>query len=445
MTIESLIAELPDQVRYERRELPPEQNALGPWLAAGAAMVECARTTELCCAVTWHGAHGDGGENDPFPTGAEREELDGLLARNAPALQLIDAGLSRSRLQLPLTVWPDFVQVGDPVGVAWRSLARMRYARAMLMLRDGQPDVAAGDAIAMHRMGSMICTSEGLVLQYMLGAAYRNWGLRLMREVAATPAIDSTTRRELADAVDRAWQSEDGLATSLRVEACCHNVRAIEALAAAQGFEPLLDALFERYFSNEPTLNVIGDESDPEYVRAEIVAARRENRQRQLQLLLRDHSQLFDAVATARRLGEIYAWHLGQIEAGPPNAPSRWERVKEGLGFWTGWGQESDVERAWPVSLRPQTCFDWYGDDPQAVAARAWIASSGSIPRWYARRLAPISDGRVRRYAKRLRRIANPVGEIIAPTLASCHPKLTWDYWAELKALRRSLSIRQAA
>ena len=106
MLPDSLLRHLPADMRYERRELPADQNALGPWTAAVAVMHDRRLGDRVWGELLW-GTHeqqmarlsgAKEPDDPPIPTGAERAALDDLLEQNCNAFALIDEGLARGEL-----------------------------------------------------------------------------------------------------------------------------------------------------------------------------------------------------------------------------------------------------------------------------------------------------------------------------------------------------------
>jgi hypothetical protein len=447
MNLQSLIAELPEQVRYQRCELPAEENALGPWLAASEAIVDRERTDKACSDVVYRAQPymWEEGEIAPLPTGEARAELDKLLARNEPALRLVDEGLARGRLQLPRLLWPEIGMQESPIGRAWRTLAKMRATRTELMLADGEVHAAATEAAALFRMGVLCCAGERWFWEYVASRGSRNSGLRWMNEVAAAAGRDESIMRRFADAVEWASAYDEGQATALRIEACNYVVPIVAALANCSSAEQLGEMLLKEFCISEPVMDVTTSVDDPRPIPEEIFEARRSTRRRQMLILLGDHPRLLDPQATMRRAGQLTADMLTQVASERPGPQRRVARAWSSLRWRIRLLAESRLERAWPVSLRLDTPLDYLGDDAFAAATRARLHACEGMPSWYVRGYRPCSDRSVRRYAARLRRIDNPVGEVLASFLAAGHPQGTWDYREALEATRRELSTRQAA
>jgi hypothetical protein len=447
MNLDSLIAELPEQVRYERRELPAEQNALGPWLAASEAIVDRERTDRACSDVVYRtgACVWEECELAPLPPGEERAELDKLLAKNESALRLVDEGLARSRLQLPSLLWPEIGMQESPIGGAWRTLAKMRATRTELMLADGDVPAAATEAAALFRMGVLCCAGERWYWEYVASRGARNSGLHWMNEVAAAARRDETIMRRFTDEVEWASSYDEGQATALRVEACNYVTPIVAALASCSSGEKLVEWMLKNLCSDEPVMNAATSIDDLRPIPEEIVEARRATRRRQMLILLAEHPRLLDPEATMRRAGQLTAAKLAQLASERPLPQRRVARARSSLRWRIRRLAESRIERAWPVSLRLDTPLDYLGDDALATAARANLHACEGMPRWYIRGYVPHSDRSVRRYAARLRKIDNPVGEVLASFLAAGHPQGTWDYREQLESTWRAWNARQAA
>jgi hypothetical protein len=444
MNVETLLAELPPNVRYERRELPDEENALGPWLAAGAAIVEREPTDRLCgefldC-LKWSHALPN---HAPAPTDAQRTEVDELLARNEPAQELLDEGLARGRVQLPPQQLPLGGLMEDPVAGTWRSLSRMRHTRAVLSLADHKFEQAARDAVAWHRMGAMLCAGEVMTWQYIVATGMRKSALDLMEKIVSAPGARATIRQLFVREIDEALQREDGYAMTQRIEASCYAVPMIASLPDGQDVGALVDEFHRQFYDSTPINNLTED--DPDRVPEKILNARLELRRRQLRRLFEGHPQIFDPLATVRRVGEQFEDVLLRMNEGPPRPDGRVRRALDYLRYWTGWDRHHGIKRGWPESLLPNYLIDYFGADPLAQRERDQLYAQGDIPRWYVRSLSPVSDDQLDRYAARMREIPNPVGEVVASSLESDYARLAWEYRAKLESTWSELNSKTAA
>jgi hypothetical protein len=440
MNLQSLIAELPEQVRYERRELPAEQNALGPWLAASEAIVDRERLLAACNEFESRYYEDECPINSRAVKLNLYRELEELLTINEAAFGLIDVGCARGRLQLPRVDWPNQCPAVDPLALSWRILARLRASRGILHEMRGDLAGAAADAIAVHRMGSMLCNGEGMVLQCLVGGATRSLGLSTIREIVQATA-DQAVRARLREELDEAFSRPDGLAEALRVEACHYSVPAIQSLSTSGPLDQLVEVLLANFYENTPLSNMMPNDSDR--VPDDFVEARLRLRRRQLLVLLDGHPRPFDLQKTARRVGQHFAESLSRLEAGPP-AEGRWKRAIASLDRRIGWTRWTRLNRGWPASLSPDQALDYIGVDERARKKREQLVHFGD-PRWYARSLSPLGEHQVRRYAARLRRVDNPVGEVVAAKLASHNHNSAWLYRDRLQAARLELESKLAA
>jgi hypothetical protein len=440
MNLESLIAELPEQVRYERRELPAEQNALGPWLEASEAIVERERLMNVCSDYELH-YYADDQSIDSRPVHLELyRELEKLIAINENALSLIDVGIARERFQLPPVAWPHGSNLDDTPAMSLRGIARFRSVRGSWHATRGDMNRAAADAVAVHRMGSMLCNGEGMVMQYLVGSATRSLGLSAIREI--TQAVtDQAVRSRLREEIDESFTRPEGLAESLRVECCHYALPAIQSLPTDGPVEKLIEVLLANFFENTPLGNIIPD--DPNRVPDDVIEARQRLRRRQLLTLLDGHPRPFDLQKAARRVGEHFAESLANLEAGRP-ANGRMRRAIAALRDRIGWTRWKGLIPGWPASLSPEVEMDCFGVDEQARLYREQRLGYGQ-PKWYARSLAPISDRTLQRYAARLRQVENPVGEVVAAKLACHNHNAAWLYRDRLQAARHELESNLAA
>jgi hypothetical protein len=431
-TANSLLDLLPAALRYERRELPAEHNALGPWQEALAC--RSAREPDGVCVELIYGVWGeDDVKPAPIPSGEARERVGSLLEENQRAFDLLDAGLARGRLQMPWPATPD-----DAVGENRKfiqdvtSLGRLRFVRAKLLRADGRLDEAAAEFAALWAMGRMLCYGECLVWECIAASWLRNAGLSGLerRDLAGVASVETAEALEDESARERA--TAGGIAIAMVIDLVAVDVLTLDRIAEGDA-EDVVDSLLKAYYADRTILSDIGEEDCEDQVSAEIQQQRVALRRRQLVELLTGHPRLFDREDAVRLRGSGLEQQISSMDVDPSSRINRlWERASEWRFSQKGRSRR-EFDRAWPASLQPIP-LEFFGHDEHAAAYRDLIPKLSE--------LAPASAAALQKYRERLRRIDNPVGRLIARDCGSTSGirDFVWRYRRQLAAARRAIA-----
>ena len=172
MAVEELLKYVPPEAIYHRVPLPDDQNSLGPWREAIACYVPPDEDGRLWGELAY--GRGETGEPVEFPIGAEGDRLRGLLDQNRPALELLEAGVNRGRLQLPVTTdLCSVLDTLDSVGRGLRGLFRVVSVQIKACLANGNHGRAGKLLIQQLHVGEMVCNGEGWLCGYLSGQGFR--------------------------------------------------------------------------------------------------------------------------------------------------------------------------------------------------------------------------------------------------------------------------------
>jgi hypothetical protein len=205
MSLDELLKHVPPEVIYRRVPLPDEKNALGPWRQAVTKFVkpENGSDEEDLWGTLIYG-EGKVGEAKPkaFPAGDEGKPLRELLEKNREALELLEEGIRRGRLQLPETRWPS-VAAGQ-ADLAWQvvDLSQGVLIKAKALCTDRDFRGAAAQLIDMLHMGEMICNAEGDTGDYLAGEWIRESAQAGIRSLAARKEVPGDVLSECLAAID---------------------------------------------------------------------------------------------------------------------------------------------------------------------------------------------------------------------------------------------------
>jgi hypothetical protein len=231
-TTDSLLDLLPATLRYERRELPPEQNALGPWQEAVACMHDLEDHDHTCAELIY----GVGGQDDvrpaPIPTGEARERIDALLDENRRAFDFLDEGLARGRLQLPWPEAPDYA-IGEKRKLVpdVMALGRLRFVRAKLLRAEGRLDEAAAELVALWEMGRTVCYGECLAWECIAAGWLRNAGLTGLAHREIAGVVNGEVAEALREESARELVTAGGLANAMIIDLIAYDVPTLESIS----------------------------------------------------------------------------------------------------------------------------------------------------------------------------------------------------------------------
>jgi hypothetical protein len=391
--------QLDQGIAYRREPVPDSANALPLWRAAAQATVAIERSEEACDAES---ASCSATDEVPAPSPDELKRRSDAIDKNRKALELIDAGIERGRLQFPEIPDPETFGVALDLLSPWRDLARVRAWRVDQALADGDVRQAVHDVIALVRFGDLFSNADGVVVHYLCGVAFRG--------IATSSLLSMTSQRlprhalePLLEAINASLASPDGLEQSMIVDFHKTLLPLIDRIPHEAGIEDLIDILLASHYATQS--KGLSDEPVPD------VEERLVWRRERLLQILQGHPRPFDKAETIaliqQRLGEAIdelasPWVPGLIEFGT--------RVRQWQRQWHG-RRLCRATRCWPFQLTPVCGVEGLGESDQA---RQWLAKMAQpLDRWFSI-FRPISDREIPRVRHRLRAVSNPVGLLLA-------------------------------
>ncbi len=433
MAVEELLKHVHPDAVYHRVPLPDDQNALGPWREAIERHIPPDDDDPLWGKLIY----GDGETGTPvaFPSGPEGERLRALLDRNQAALELLEAGIRRGRLQLPLRHGFDMESPDGKVAISVAELSRMLWVKAKALEADGDCLGTWSSLIQYLRIGDMICNGDGILIDYLCGSCLRKSALNRLRALAESSNLPGTALTELRSIVENSLGSADGLAQCLRANFCCTDLVTIDSIPEGAELEKLVDRLLAAFYTN----TCFTFSGSPQAV--EPSDDRVTWRRAQIISLLDGHPRPFDKIATIRLMGKRAAAGIHSLQR--PRRP--WV-----LGFARAWrGLLGCLRRRlfsglkyWPDQLAPVFPVDALGPSQEACAARAelakdlaghWDVASWQLP----------TESYLALCRRKLRRVRNPVGRMIAEQVAPTDYRYVADqYRTALTEIQNALRKR---
>ncbi len=452
MSVEELLKYVPAAAVYHRVPLPDGENALGPWREAIQRLVEPAEDDAAWNRLHDCACHGE--SDDPhaapkepptadacpaacespfvFPEGEDGRHLREILETNRPALEWIDQGIERGRLQLPesqtIEDFSKFTEWMAPL----RCVAQLLRARAMAGATDGEFDAAGRDLIRILRVGEMLCGGDVSLNCYLSGMAIETFALEQIGRLARLPGVSERVRAELTSAVRRSLARRDELAGCACFEFRNSDLFWVDRFPDGGTLETLVDFCV-RNISCEVLWEADRDKAQ-EQGNEEGDGARL---RRYFLFLLEGHPQPFDKAATVRLAGLKVAetarllsrlrrpwWHLPRL--------------------WFGWRRHRRLRwfrrqlAKWPGYYSGRTAWDMIAAAPMTLkqdlicGAATFLDLVGPVK-------LPTHQAMLRA-KKRLRRVDNPLGILFAESLGIDLVKLRSQQDPRAAAAKRVLS-----
>jgi hypothetical protein len=430
MAVEELLKHVHPDAVYRRQPLPDDQNALGPWREAVKAFVPPDRDDPLWGSLIY----GEDGKSVAFPAGAEGERLRMWLDRNRSALDLLEAGIQRGRLQLPERHGNDVVDLDTDVARHVVPLGQLFFVRAKCFHADGNAAEECRFLLEMLRMGEMICNGDGVVVHYLMGQWCRKSALNRIRMLANGSDTPVPVLRALLAAIEQSLAAPDGLSQSLRADFYYWALQKLDALADRGNLDELVDKLLETFYSRVYTFFDASNEPQVATPSDGRLAWRRE----QIVSLLRGHPRPFDKIATVRHMGKLVAALIRSMDY---TQRSRIFDLSYRLHYllfsvhWRWCRRQPRGMRYWPAQLKPSFGVNCLGDSDDARAKLAeyheclgakWLAAS-----------QPPTEADVAQFRRKLRRVRNPVGWLLAAELMPTDIlPFAWEYREALERIR---------
>lgn len=412
-----LIEYIPPEAVYHRVPLDDDKNTLGPWSEATDHLnYPDAESNDDDTFFELFYGNEETGERVDYPTGKEAERIATILENNRRAIELIDEGIERGRLQFPET-WPEMCLADaglDLMHIA--HTAQVRHVKIRSLLAAGEIAAACEEAVHLLRMGEMICAGEGWVFQYIMGCGPRNVGANTIHRLVSEDEIPDDSLAYLLSAVRQSLRREDGLIQSLRGDLCCYALPRLEQMPEATDVVTLVDQLLELYYTDQILTNLIPVEylTPVEHkVDPEVLSERLRWRREKILFLLDGHPDLFDKVATTRLMGQLFAVMIRQIERSiESNATDQAEESYDFLNAAIG------QIGMWPGQLTPGFSCESLGKDEQACAMQREMIElleseySENLKEWR-EFYRPPTEAELARARKKLKEVRNPVGLLL--------------------------------
>lgn len=442
MIANDLLNEIPAKLRYERKPVTDESNALKPWQEAIGRYQKLKFESDGLSSLLYGWCEG---ETPAAPTEEDWRRVEEWIGANEETLALLDEGIARGRLQLPLyqrrTLEPEpFTNMT----IEMREFGRLLSLRFRLALQRTDLTAAADDGMRLLRLSDLILRGEGAVIDMLVGNALRSIATDAVSELGPRQDLPAPVRRTLEGALASIVSLEEATWSAARVDLCGYGLSTLALLPETNDAANLGDCLLTCFYANGESLKLMAEGLEKAPPDEAVLQQRIDQRKRQLTTLLEGHPCLFDRAATARLVGEMVLSQLeSSFEEEPLTTywPRRWaEKIRR---RWRPTVDEQ-LETAWPYALLPWYQLENFGDDEAAIASRQETIEMMS--EWDPALFAMTTDRQVARCRQLLRSIDNPVGRVVAQSLVGSHlPRTLMDrYRRELAEAKRALGMAAA-
>jgi hypothetical protein len=441
MAVEELLKHVPADAVYHRVPLSDDQNALGPWQEAIERYVPPDEDDPLWGQLIY-GA-GENGTPVAFPNGSEGERLRALLARNQAALQLLEEGIRRGRLQLPEQHPGDNAAKhnGDFV-FSIHHLSQMLWVKAKSLRGDNDVLSAWQVPVQLLRMGEMLCNGEGLVTGYLIGHGIRKGAVDCIRGLAGRTETPRAVLMDLLSAANHSLVVPDGLGQSMRVEFCYWILVKLDRTPEGSELERLVDSLLSVWYDRG--FVSVTSPKGPQFVTPsdDRLAWRRE----QAISVLCDHPCPFDKIATVRRMGELVAAQIRSLNYLRRTRICDFGHALRSLLFslhWRRCWRRPRGMRYWPAQLTPEFPVEWLGPSEEAHAELAEVGQHMSVKDLASSQ--PPTETDIGLCRRKLRRVHNPIGWMLIEYLFLAGPDVRWtvvDYRTALEEMQKLVRKR---
>lgn len=419
MAIEQLLKYVPAAAVSREPPLAEEENALGPWREAAARLVKPADDDEV-----WDRLHREPASSVPdqetaftpfrratlpftFPDGEDGQHVREILQANQPALELMELGIQRGRLQLPES--RDMEAFGRSTDwlLPVRDTTRLFRARAMAAAADGDFDAAGRDLLNMLHIGEVLCNADGFRICYLIGFQVQRGAMASMRGLARIAGLPSRTRDELAAGLRRSLAQLDDLARCVPFELRNWDLPYVALFPEDKDLETLVDMWVEKNTGD----NIWELELDEATKRAKLEVRRAQYRQ-DLLFLLDGHPRPFDKIATARLVGRNAVDTILRLR---PPTPWTWLNLPRLLSRW--WHRKhrqwlDRQTRQWPGYYCRRNWVDYDAAPDDVLKDAQESIGSGGVARTTRPTQAQLQEAK-----PRLRRVDNPLGILLANSL----------------------------
>ncbi len=411
MAIEELLKHVHPEAVYRRTPLPDDQNALGPWREAIKLYVPPDENDSLWASLIY----GEEGQSVAFPADAEGDRLREWLDRNQPALELLETGIQRGRLQLPERHGDDIVDLDSDIAIQVAPLFRILFVKAKRSRADGIPAEELQSLVLMLRMGEMICNGDGVVIHYMMGCSRRKSALNGIRRLADCSGTPASVLRGLLAAIEKSIAAPDGFEQSLRADFYYWTLEKLDTVDDRNNIEELVDQILKVFYPN----NYISFDSFDSSNEPQVIVPsddRLEWRRKKIVSLLRGHPRPLDTIATIQQLGKWQAAIIrGSRKPRILDVAFRLRNLLFSACWCHRWSQPRNM-KYWPIQLGPRFPVDCLGPSEEArrkLAERCEYLAAKEQQAWQ-----PPTEAEIAVSRRKLQRVYNPIGWMLAAQLA---------------------------
>lgn len=423
MSRDELLKHVPPEVVYRPVLIRDEENALGPWQEAAKRLVEPAGEGDVwsrlmswdcreCDKECKRDQSAEPEEPFGFPIGEDGERVRRFLDDNRGALDLYDEGIRRGKLQMPRvehpSQWQDWVDMQAIRNVAW-----VRYATARALVAEGRAAEAGDQLIRILRMGEVLCGEDCYPIDHLVGIAVQGIASNAMRTFAALLNVPVEVRVTLLTAVEERLGRGDHVAECLCFEFFNHDLPSLDHYP--EDADP--GTLFDLW---RPPIDPSTPQFDELFAETE---ALRPKRRQQFLFLLENHPRPFDKIATSRVMGRKLADLIGDLRESPRpwsfDLGRRWAQFRRTLR--RRWLRRQVAP--WPGAVVGET-YGSLGETEEEIRSQLAELQPDCDDRLIAWMTPPTED-QLAVAQKRLRRIENPFGVLLASEMAE-HQMLPW-------------------
>jgi len=402
-----LLALVPAELRYERVPLADCENAHSLWRQAVELLTDneaISSALDRFIGGSCAGGVCETAPPEPIPPRDNFVSPWDLLERYKPAIDLVEAGIARGRLQLPeARGYASFDEVccGGAVTSRIRPIARLLRLRAKAYAAVGEFELALASVNSILRIAEMLLHADGVDITFLIAVAYHGIALTAAQELAAAPEIPATALRELLGLLDRDPEFRRSYIDCLRNDFCSITVHGLDPLPDGGEVTDLVDTMIAHFYPSTPTLDIEDEGATPVPVDGRIATRRR----RILQVLT-GHPHPLNKIKTIESLLPNLMENLDQARRTWQSVGrSRWQKLWERL-----WRRERKLRELWPFQLTAWAPYEFLSVDDEVPK----IVKDSFSPsdRCYKNYLPP-SDRTLAKLRAACLRHSNPVGELL--------------------------------
>ena len=197
---------IPPELAYERVVLSKEKNAVVEWQQAVALYVVPEGLAKETLASPWI-------RNARPLTDGERRDFTQWLARNRQAMELIEIGRRKGRLQ-----WTQHrPEDSEPALTVLKSLLQARLVQ-VVRLKDRQDEDVAEHVLSTLQMADLIADGEGPLIHYLVGQAVKSLCWQAIQKIALESSTSAGTLNKLWRGIPSSEDEVEVYARAVRVE-----------------------------------------------------------------------------------------------------------------------------------------------------------------------------------------------------------------------------------